>query len=510
MRTRHTEQPLSPDAKPDAKPDALADAHPRAYPGTDARADPHAGPGTEADGSAGGGTEQDALELRAELDELLRARQYAAQRERRLVEALRALPERQQPDGESLRQLSQARTLREGLGARCLELSDQLKVLEDRLRQPAPRRRIPRQPTGARFGGGAYEEAPAPSAPPTHPSAPPVPPPPRATGARFGRLRAAGSPEATGPVGPAAAAEETATATPPPPPPAPSPAPAPAPAPPPAGEPPRRRSAGELTALAGRITALYQQAGHQQAPQHQTGHHQAGHRQAAPQEAEALLARAADHLTPSDTAQLAALLARRGPAGTSVLLARSAARGAPERAAATLAELRQAGLAEEATELFHALWSYPVTALPALLGALERAGQHADGATLLWEWGSAPTSDLAALATRLHEADRAADARTLLRQAASRSSADLVDLVGALAAPLPALLLGEAAALRPPGELVRLAAALSAAGLRQLYDELLTALLADTARHRTTLAALRTAGLPTTPAPPPRSRWGRR
>ncbi|MFD7985040.1 hypothetical protein ACFV4M_16950, partial [Kitasatospora indigofera] len=129
---------------------------------------------------------QDPQALRAELDELLRARQYATQRERRLGEAVRAvsLPDRdhgyaqpqQQPDPELLRRLDHARQLRESLGARCLELSEHLLAVEDRLRRqdqpaaaapaapepapapaPEPRRK---RPTGARFGG-AYEQEPA-------------------------------------------------------------------------------------------------------------------------------------------------------------------------------------------------------------------------------------------------------------------------------------------------------------------------------------------------------------
>ncbi|WP_159394115.1 hypothetical protein [Streptomyces sp. NRRL S-495] len=404
MRTRHTEQPLVPDA-------------------------------------GIGASEQDALELRAQLDELLRARQYAVQRERRLAEAVRSLPDRQRVDGELLRQLTQARTLREGLGARCLELSDRLKTLEEQLRQPSPR-----------VGGGERS----------------------GTGA--------GTPDGIPDGGPTDAHQDihpTPTS------PEPSPGPAPAPAPP---APPRHRSPGELAALAERITGLY--------------------RKASPTEAADILGQAAEHLTPEDTAALASRLAHRGPTGASLHLARSAVHGSPHHAAATLAELRRAGLAEEAGDLFNALRSCPAADLPALLDGLERAGQHADGATLLWEWGSAPTAELAALATVLHRADRAADARTLLRQAAGRPTGDLTALATTLPAPLPALLLGELATLRPPAELVRLAGAL--AGRTDLYEALLTPLLADPAQHRTTLAALRTAGLPTTPANRPRSRWGRR
>ncbi|MFJ2778379.1 hypothetical protein [Kitasatospora sp. NPDC087315] len=420
-----------------------------------------------------GEDEQQAIELRSELDELLRARQYAGQRERRLTEAVRAVPERQYPDPELLRQLAQARTLREGLGARCLELSEQLQALEDRLRQPAPRRpapgqSVPRQSVpGQSVPGQSDTPLPGPQRPdPQRPEQHPGPRhsmPRQPMGARFDDAHAPATPSA--------------------PPSAPIP-----PTPPPPPEPPRRRSPAELTALAERITAL--------------------HRRGATEESADLVAQAAVLLPPPDTTRLAGLLARGGPPGASVRLARGAARGTPEQAVGTLAELRQAGLAEEAAELFHALWSYPADALPALLAALERAGQLADGATLLWEWGSAPTAEVAALAAALQGSGRSADARTLLRQAAGRPTADLAALAVSLAGPLPAVLLRELAAARPPGELVRLAAALD--GRPELYGELLAALTADVDRHRTTLAALRTAGLPTTPAEPRRFRWGRR
>ncbi|WP_406113746.1 hypothetical protein [Kitasatospora purpeofusca] len=422
MRTRHTEQPLVPDA-------------------------------------GIGASEQDALELRAQLDELLRAGQYAVQRERRLAEAVRSLPDRQRVDGELLRQLTQARTLREGLGARCLELSDRLKTLEEQLRQPSPR-----------VGGGERPGAGA--------GTPDGIPDSAHDGAHHDvhhdvhRAPVDSGPHPT-PTGLAAA---------------PSPGPTSAPGPAPAPAPPRHRSPGELAALAERITGLY--------------------RKASPTEAADILGQAAEHLTPEDTAALAARLSHRGPTGASLHLARSAVHGSPHHAAATLAELRRAGLAEEAGDLFNALRSCPAADLPALLDGLERAGQHADGATLLWEWGSAPTAELAALATVLHRADRPADARTLLRQAAGRPTGDLTALATTLPAPLPTLLLGELATLRPPAELVRLAGAL--AGRTDLYEALLMPLLADPGQHRTTLAALRTAGLPTTPASRPRSRWGRR
>ncbi|WP_327073293.1 hypothetical protein OG196_14820 [Kitasatospora purpeofusca] len=426
MRTRHTEQPLAPDA-------------------------------------GIGASEQDALELRSQLDELLRARQYAVQRERRLAEAVRSLTDRQSVDGELLRQLTQARTLREGLGARCLELSDRLKTVEEQLRQPSPRVGGGERP-GA--GAGTPDGIPDNAHDEVHHDLP------HNVHHDLHRAPADGDPHPT-PTGPA---------------PSPGPTSAPGPAPAPAPAPPRHRSPGELAALAERITGLY--------------------RKASPTEAADILGQAAEHLTPEDTAALAARLSHRGPTDASLHLARSAVHGSPHHAAATLAELRRAGLADEAGDLFNALRSCPAADLPALLDGLERAGQHADGATLLWEWGSAPTAELAALATVLHRADRAADARTLLRQAAGRPTGDLTALATTLPTPLPALLLGELATLRPPAELVRLAGAL--AGRTDLYEALLTPLLADPGQHRTTLAALRTAGLPTTPANRPRSRWGRR
>ncbi|MFI9320520.1 hypothetical protein ACIGXI_12165 [Kitasatospora aureofaciens] len=364
--------------------------------------------------------EQRAAELRAELDELLSASRYAGQRERRLNEAIRAAPGRRRPDGDLLRQLAQARTLREGLGARCLQLSDELHELESHLRQ---------------------QQHPQPTQPP-QPPPPPQPPLP----------------------------------------PEPQPRPTPTPPPPP---PPIRPDLGALTE---RITGL--------------------HRRGAFPEAEELLHQAAARLAPADAALLVGMLSRRGPTGASLRLARTAAGGAPDHAVAVLAELRELGLAEEAAELFHAFRTYPASAVPALLAALERAGQHADCATLLWEWGSAPTPELTSLAACLQQHGRPADVRTLLRQAAGRSTADLAGLATELPPALATLLLHELATLRPTVELVRLAAALT--GRPDLYGQLLAALLADDSRHRTTLAALRSAGLPTAPPGAQRSRWGRR
>lgn len=358
--------------------------------------------------------EQAAYERRTELDELLRASRYAGQRERRLNEAIRSAPGRSRPDGDLLRQLAQARTLREGLGARCLQLSNEIQELEIRLRhdqQPHPEQQQqphhqPRQPQQHQ-----PQQAQQPQEQP-----PPVRP--------------------------------------------------------------------DLGALTQRVTSL--------------------HRAGAGAEASELLTQAAGLLAPTDAALLVGMLARRGPTGASLQLASDCARSAPEHAVAVLVELRELGLAEEAEHLFRAFWAYPATDLPALLAALERAGQHADGATLLWEWGSAPTPELTSLAAALRQHGRQADVRTLLRQAAGRPTPDLTALATDLLPELSTVLLQELAALRPPAELVQLAASISEHP--SLYGQLLAALLADEARHRTTLAALRSAGLPTTPRPP-RSRW---
>nr|BFD91056.1 hypothetical protein KitaXyl93_24160 [Kitasatospora sp. Xyl93] len=217
---------------------------------------------------------------------------------------------------------------------------------------------------------------------------------------------------------------------------------------------------------------------------------------------------AAARLATADAALLVGMLARYGPTGASLHLARGIARAAPDHCVAVLAELRELGLAEEAAEVFHAFWGYPAASVPGLLSALDRAGLAADSATLLWEWGSAPVPELTSLAACLQQHGRAEDVRTLLRQAAGRSTADLADLAAGLPTVLATLLLNELAVLRPPAEVVRLASALNGAGHAELYAQLLAAMLADETRHRTTLAALRTAGLPTRPPAAPRSRWG--
>ncbi|MBD0673387.1 hypothetical protein BU198_22410, partial [Streptomyces sp. CBMA156] len=182
---------------------------------------------------------------------------------------------------------------------------------------------------------------------------------------------------------------------------------------------------------------------------------------------------AAARLTPADAALLVGMLSRYGPAGASLQLARGIAGSAPEHSVAVLAELRELGLAEEAAEVFHAFWSHPAASVPGLLSALERAGLAADSATLLWEWGSAPVTELTSLAACLQQHGRAGDVRTLLRQAAGRSTPDLADLATGLPPALATLLLNELAVLRPPVEVVRLAAALDGAGTVRTYTSVI-------------------------------------
>ncbi|GAA0677546.1 hypothetical protein GCM10010193_33530 [Kitasatospora atroaurantiaca] len=430
--------------------------------------------------------------LRTELDELLRARQYAAQRERRLNEELRTAsggPEgvrgyaaaQQRPDPELLRQLAQVQTLRDGLGARCLELSERLLAMEDQQRQSAePEPPAAKRPTGARFGG-AYQESPVPQ--PTVPTVAAAP----MTGARFGGAKPAAakrkpeSPASPRDAHPRQVPDVQAAAQ--------SPTTQPPTTQPPAAQPPaptpQLRTAAELTALSARITSLHQHG--------------------SANESAAVAAQAAVMLAPADVARLVAMLRAGGPAGAAAYVARTTAHGAAAQAAGTLAELRRTGLTDEAAELFHALWGYPASALPALLGALESTGLAADGLTLLWEWGSAPPAELAALAALLRDSGRPEDARSLLHQAAGRQIGELAVLALELDQSLALTLISEVSRLRSASDL-----ALFGGGLVHrpaLYEMLLAAVTAlDESRQRSALAALRSASLPTAPSPRPRSR----
>ncbi|MFJ5882551.1 hypothetical protein [Kitasatospora cineracea] len=222
-------------------------------------------------------------------------------------------------------------------------------------------------------------------------------------------------------------------------------------------------------------------------------------------ESAGIVAQVALMITPSDLAGLATLLRAEGPAGSSTYLARSVASGPPEHAAATLAELRQEGLVDEAADLFHTLWSVSAQALPLLLAALEQSGQSADGQTLLWERASAPAGELAELAGHLRASGRSDDARHLLRQAAGRPLKEVAAITTALDEESATALIGELVRLRSASDIGQFAAAIQ--GSTELYDALLFA--ADDleeSRARSAFAALRTAGLPTQPAPRSRSK----
>jgi hypothetical protein len=522
------------------------------------------------------------------LDELLRARQYATHRERRLAEAVRTASEpdpahgyaqpHRHPDPDLVRQLMQAQTLREGLGTRCLELSERLLALEDLLRQSGPGTAQggpggqggpvpwpdaaagrpspggqgapvtpaaappvptvtapasgPARPRGARFGGafphGDPAQVPTPAPPgsdaqvTTEPGGPPStveaasPPPAPMRGARFGGIRpSADAPDAARRTRTSRSGTASGGV------PAEASGPTPGPG---AGSArgdaddgaPAPRDPREIFALAARIADL--------------------HRRGAAQESAAVTARAAVTLAPSDVVGLAGLLRAGGPYGASGYLVRAAAHGPARQAADTLAEHRRVGLVDEAAELFHALWGLPASGLPALLAALERAGQSADGQTLLWEWASAPPVESADLSFRLAAAGRDGDVRSLLRQIAGRSVAEVSATAHVLAdraadgaptspatapatdraaapgvfASLASVLVREVVRMRSASDVGEFAAAV--ADRSALYRVLLDAVAGlDEGRSRNALAALRSAGLPTSPAParPARSR-GRR
>ncbi len=508
----------------------------------------------------------DVQTLRAELDELLRARQFAAQRERRLAEAVRGGHEPdhapaygrppRQPDPELLRQLVQAQHLREGLGARCLELSDRLLAAEDRqlagrlangpspalpdtprsrTEEPGAHHRptgptaslVPPQrqfPTGARFGSG-HRTGPAPdrSAASEEPSgttdaAAPITPPtadaPQLRGARFGTSR---------PLRLARQSDDPAAASVP---------------------PPRTDSGQHGTAARGSNpnagtdepvgtswartrpphTGLDSKRAGSTVPPHAGGDNTGSstgsgprartgvelvtlvqriadlHRQGAVHESAALVGQAALMITPGDLVALATLLRAEGPAGSSTYLARSVAAGAPEHAAAALAELRRAGLVDEAADLFHALWSVSTQVLPALLAALEQSGQSADGQTLLWERASAPAAELSELTGKLRSAGRSDDVRHLLRQAAGRPVGEVAAIAAALDGESAAELVGELVRMRSASDVGQFAAAVRDSA--ELYDAVLFAADGlEENRARSAFAALRTAGLPTESAP---------
>ncbi|WP_285737992.1 hypothetical protein [Kitasatospora phosalacinea] len=504
------------------------------------------------------------------MDELLRARQFAAQRERRLAEAVRGGREPdhapaygrppRQPDPELLRQLAQVQHLREGLGARCLELSDRLLAAEDR--QLAGR--LANGPSPAPQGtprGLAEEPRPRRPAEPTGPAASPVPPQRQfPTGARFG------GGHRPAPVHDRGTAPDGSTGT----------TDAGSPYAPPAIEAPQLRGArfrisrpprpaqqdDDHTASpvapprtdSGRHDAAARGSGPDTEPEGPVGTSWAGtrvprtglaanragsensgsstgsgpgspgrpasgprprtgaelialvqriadlHRQGAVHESAALVGRAALMVTPVDLAALATLLRAEGPAGSSTYLARSVAGGAPEHAAAALAELRREGLVDEAADLFHSLWSVSAQVLPTLLAALAQSGQSADGQTMLWERASAPAAELSELTRQLRAAGRSDDVRHLLRQAAGRPAGEVAAIAAALDGESAAELVGELVRMRSASDVGQFAAEVRDSA--ELYDAMLSAADGlEESRTRSVLAALRTAGLPTESAP---------
>ncbi|MCD0482665.1 hypothetical protein LO771_09695 [Streptacidiphilus sp. ASG 303] len=502
--------------------------------------------------------------MRTRLDELLAARRYAVQRERRLAAELRSGGLRSDGAAGGVEQeLAQARTYRERLGAECVRLGEELKGAEARVRwsavrgehPPAPeqaagtapdaavpdpadapqaaapgggRRGRPRRTGGARHGGVFTAEGPADE--PAEGLQPVPAAPVRPVGARFGG--AAGEPV------PADAPQGTGRGR--------------------GGREQReqqgRREYGEHREQhPGRARWAARPDGREhpggeapsaQDPSAQDPSAQAPSAQARPAEeppaearpaADALAARvralyaggqgqqaarevaaAAVSLSPADVAALAGRLHADGPPGSSAYLARAAAGGGPGQVAGVLALLRQAELVEEAQELFHRLWAWPPDRLVPLFDALERTGQAADAATLLWESASAPPAGVAALAAALADAGRDADLRSLLGQASSRAPGEVAALAAALAGAGRAaecrVLLRAVVRGRTADDVAGLGSALTVRGLPEVYGVLLEAAgEAEPGRRRDVAAALRLADLPLeAPAAPGRGLRGRR
>ncbi|MFF4651962.1 hypothetical protein [Streptomyces sp. NPDC001380] len=504
--------------------------------------------------------------IRTRLDELLAARRYAVQRERRLAAELRSGGLRSDGAAGGVEQeLAQARTYRERLGAECVRLGEELKGAEARVRwsaavrgehAPAPgqaagaapdpavpdpadapqaaapgggRRGRPRRTGGARHGGVFTAEGPADG--PAEGLQPVPAAPVRPVGARFGG--AAGEPV------PADAPQGTGRGR--------------------GGREQReqrgRREYGEHREQhPGRAQRTVRPAGREhpggEDPSAQDTSAQDTSAQARPAEepsaearpaarhtaaAGALAARvralyaggqgqqaarevaaAAVSLSPADVAVLAGRLHADGPPGSSAYLARAAAGGGPGQVAGVLALLRQAELVEEAQELFHRLWAWPPDRLVPLFDALERTGQAADAATLLWESASAPPAGVAALAAALADAGRDADLRSLLGQASSRAPGEVAALAAALAGAGRAaecrVLLRAVVRGRTADDVAGLGSALTVRGLPEVYGVLLEAAgEAEPGRRRDVAAALRLADLPLeAPAAPGRGLRGRR
>lgn len=167
--------------------------------------------------------------------------------------------------------------------------------------------------------------------------------------------------------------------------------------------------------------------------------------------------------------------------------------------AVRLRVLRAAGRSGEAYVLLSEAVSRPAARLPLLALELEREGLAAEVATLLWEAAALPPAALAATAGALADAGRGDDCRALLAQCAGRPAAEVADTALALRAAgrheETAVLLGGMLRARTDEHATRVAEADPGA----LVPPLLEAAAGSPQRYRNLAHALRGAGLPGIP-----------
>ncbi|MCC3651007.1 hypothetical protein LIX60_05845 [Streptomyces sp. S07_1.15] len=167
--------------------------------------------------------------------------------------------------------------------------------------------------------------------------------------------------------------------------------------------------------------------------------------------------------------------------------------------AVRLRALRAAGRSGEAYALLSEAAARPAARLPLLAGELEREGLAAEVATLLWEAATLPPAALAAMAGALADAGRGDDCRALLAQCAGRPAAEVADTALALRADgrheETAVLLGGMLRARTDEHAARVAEADPGA----LVPPLLEAAAGSPQRYRNLAHVLRGAGLPGIP-----------
>ncbi|MFI1955109.1 hypothetical protein ACH437_25280 [Streptomyces xinghaiensis] len=167
--------------------------------------------------------------------------------------------------------------------------------------------------------------------------------------------------------------------------------------------------------------------------------------------------------------------------------------------AVRLRVLRAAGRSGEAYALLSEAVSRPAARLPLLAGELEREGLAAEVATLLWEAATLPPAALAAMAGALADAGRGDDCRALLAQCAGRPAAEVAETALALRADgrheETAVLLGGMLRARTDEHAARVAEADPGA----LVPPLLEAAAGSPQRYRNLAHVLRGAGLPGIP-----------